>query len=1130
MTPRDAASLRQIEAAHPGRSTWLSANAGSGKTRVLTDRVARLLLEGVPPAHILCLTYTKAAASEMQNRLFRRLGDWAMLDDAALQAALQELGVAPADPAFLREARTLFARAIETPGGLRIQTIHSFCSALLRRFPLEAGISPQFTEIEDRAADLLRQDVLDQMASGPESGLVQAVADIDTDQTLDRLAREIAGARRDFDTPHTPETIARAYGLPSGMDEETLLADVFFGDTLARLAECAALLAGGSAKDIEAGAKLKTVLSPDLAGLEVLESVLLFGESSKTPFCAKIGKFPTKDTRNGPMAHLMPWLEGLMARVEAGRETRLALAAARRDAALHRFATAFLARYAEAKQTRGWLDFDDLIDRARALLSDPTVAAWVLYRLDGGIDHILVDEAQDTSPRQWAVIEQLAQEITAGAGARSDRGRTIFVVGDRKQSIYSFQGADAAEFDRMQDHFAARLELTEAPLQRISLEYSFRSAPAILDLVDRTFDGRAASGFAQDQKHRAFRTEMPGRVDLWPLVPASQTDTPPNWQDPVDRVVPSHHYLVMARRAVARIAQLIDEGHPLPTSGGARPMRPGDVLFLVRSRSPVFHEVIRACKAAGLPIAGADQLAVMQDLAVRDIGAVLAFLDLPEDSLSLATALRSPLFGLGEQALFDLAHRRSDPWLWPALQARRDAFSEAVAILDDLRTQSEFLRPYDLIERLLTRHDGRRRLLARLGPEAEDAIDALLAQALVYERTEIPSLTGFLGWMQAEDLKIKRQADAAGDRIRVMTVHGAKGLEAPVVVLPVATAKLRPQATRVLADADGPFWKRAQAQQPARQRAALARAAEDSAREEDRLLYVAMTRAECWLMVGGAAEDGKAATGWYAQIEGAMRAGGAVAQGFDFGAHGQGRGLRLATGTWPAQSGPVAVDAPQAPRQAPDWATQPPVAVPDAPGPRSPSDLGGAKALPGADGDLTEVAQARGTLIHLALEHLPGVPPERRRAVGLGLLARAAPDLDEATRAALCDEALVVLDAPACAPVFSPGALTEVAVTGEAPGLGRMRGVIDRLIVRDGHVTAVDFKSNRTVPQAPAQVPEGVLRQMGAYAALLAQIYPGHVIETGILWTATASYMPLPHDLVTQALRRAELDLGPPRA
>ncbi|MEZ5714553.1 MAG: UvrD-helicase domain-containing protein [Paracoccaceae bacterium] len=509
-----------------------------------------------------------------------------------------------------------------------------------------------------------------------------------------------------------------------------------------------------------------------------------------------------------------------MARVEATRLTRLNLAAARQSHALHRFATAFLRHYEARKQARGWLDFDDLIQRTRTLLNDPQVAAWVLYRLDGGIDHILVDEAQDTSPAQWNVIERLAQEFTAGMGARADVARTIFVVGDKKQSIYSFQGADPREFDRMQAEFRARLAATNRPLQSSVLEYSFRSAHAVLALVDRTFEGREGAGFAPDQRHKAFFDAMPGRVDLWPVVEKSDKPEPRDWYDPVDMLGPDEPVSILARQVAEGIAAMIGSAH-IPVKQGRsgdfalRPVHAGDILILVQRRSPLFHAIIRECKALGLPIAGADRLRIGGELAVRDVAALLRFLDLPEDDLSLATTLKSPLFGWNEQDLFTLAHGRKG-FLWEALRA--DAtHGETLAILDDLRRQADFLRPYELIERILTRHRGRQRLLERLGREAEDGIDALLAQALAYERAAVPSLTGFLVWLDSGEVEIKRQMESAGRQIRVMTVHGAKGLEAPIVILP-DTAKRKLEVKDQLLTGDPGAVAQPSRRHPARDR------------------------------------------------------------------------------------------------------------------------------------------------------------------------------------------------------------------------------------------------------------------------------------------------------------------------
>ncbi|WP_264211765.1 double-strand break repair helicase AddA [Leisingera thetidis] len=1113
MTIRDAASEAQFRAARPDASTWLAANAGSGKTKVLTDRVARLLLQGVQPQHILCLTYTKAAASEMQNRLFKRLGEWAMLDDPALIAALTELGEVNTAAEDLAQARTLFARAIETPGGLKIQTIHSFCASLLRRFPLEARVSPQFSEMDDRAGQLLRAEIMEDFAQGPETPLVDVLARHVSDSDFETLTAAICQRRADFGQPLNWNGLLELFELPGGFDETALEALVLLGGEEELLQRTREMLGQGGTTDQKAAAKLAGISKPGLADLSTLESVFLTGAGAKEPFTAKIDKFPTKKLREAHLP-LMDQLEPLMRRVEDARAKRLALAAARKSHDLHRFAAAFLPEYERRKQLRGWLDFDDLILKARQLLNDPGVAAWVLYRLDGGIDHILVDEAQDTSPVQWDVIEKLAQEFTAGEGARSDVERTIFVVGDKKQSIYSFQGADPDAFDRMQQEFGHRLAETGAGLQDASLDFSFRSSAAILKLVDLVFRDSPRAGFRKDALHRAFKSDLPGRVDLWPVVGKVEDDEDPDWTSPVDRPSSRHHAVILAERIAHSIKQMINSGVTIPEDGPERgtfqrrPVQAGDFLILVQRRSDLFSEIIRACKKAELPIAGADRLKVGAELAVKDIAAVLRFLALPEDSLSLAEALKSPLFGWSEQALFDLAHRREAMYLWPALRERAEEFPETMTVLDDLRANADFLRPYDLIERILTRHCGRQKLLGRLGPEAEDGINALLSQALAYERTDVPSLTGFLVWMQTDDLEIKRQMGAAGNMIRVMSVHGSKGLEAPIVILPDTAKRQPPRDAEIMLANGTPVWKLPKEQMPAAMLAAREAAQEKLQNERLRLLYVALTRAEKWLIVAAAGEVGEQGDSWYRMTERAMQDGGAVeliTEG--------GTGLRLQHGDWDGL--PLVEPAiPDVEKHTLPSVFTRPAGPYTAPAPAlSPSDLGGAKALPGDQGMDEDTAKARGSRLHLLLEHLPGRPEADWPQLAQNLLQKA----DDS--AELLAEASAVLKNALLSNVFRPDTLAEVPITADLHGT-RLHGIIDRLIVTPDKVLAVDFKSNATVPATPEQCPEGLLRQMGAYAHALAQIYPGRTIETALLWTRNAVLMQLPHDLVTGALMR----------
>ena len=1125
---RDAASERQVQAAAPGASTWVSANAGSGKTRVLTDRVARLLLEEVSPEHILCLTYTKAAASEMQNRLFDRLGSWAMKPDHDLRAELLELGVTGRlTGAKLRHARTLFARAIEAPGGLKIQTIHSFCAALLRRFPLEAGVSPNFKEMDERSAAELRTDCIEQMAQSADAMLVDRLASQISALDFDDIGAEIIRMKAAFSHAPNADAIYRDLGLLPGFCSGDLLDMVFIGGEGPLLDQLITGLATGTTTDLKNATKLSLAKGNCLSALLVLEDVFLSGSTSKEPFSAKIGKFPTKKLQIGALATVMPQIEDWMCRVEAARETRLGLSTAEKTVILGQFGQRFIQHYEAQKLLKGWLDFDDLILKARDLLTDPALAQWVLYRLDGGIDHILVDEAQDTSPVQWQVIEKLAQEFTSGEGARQNLIRTIFVVGDKKQSIYSFQGADPSEFDRMKDEFRRKLLALGQPLQDLTLEYSFRSAEAILRLVDATFEHHVASGFGKTSLHRAFKSDMPGRVDLWPLVERSAPAEESPWYDPVDRLGAQHHSVVLARRVAAEIQRMIVEKTPLPRGGKddaasvARPVQPGDFLILVQRRSDLFQELIRACKLRDLPIAGADRLKVGAELAVRDLAALLSFLATPEDSLSLAVVLKSPLCGWDEQALFALAHGRDEPFLWQALRRQRARYPELVEMFETLMGQTDFLRPYDLIERILTRYDGRQKLLARLGGEAEDGIDALLSQALNYEQGTIPSLSGFLIWMQTDALEIKRQIDSNSNQIRVMTVHGAKGLEAPIVILPDTARRDIKITDQIVRHPEQPLWANSTAERPQITRDLIDGMKQRLIHERDRLLYVAITRAEKWLIVAAAGDLSQDGSDWYSRISAGLQT--IRATGHDFGF---GRGLRLQTGDWarldfgtekPPVLGGFAVLPPHFCQPAPK--VFPPEKT------LAPSSLGGVKALSDARGTDVEAALQYGHLIHLLLEHLPGRPQSDWPELANQLLARASCDAKNLDASAVIAEVTALLTTPELSHIFASQALAEVAISATVPDLEgrRIQGSIDRLLVNRDEVLAVDFKSNAAVPSDAALCPEGILRQMAAYSAALKLIYPDKIIKISILWTKTATLMPLCDSALRAALTRAEV-------
>jgi len=1121
MTLNDA-TLRQIEAADPQRSTWLSANAGSGKTRVLTDRVARLLLNGTKPENVLCLTYTKAAASEMQNRLFKRLGEWAMMPAGTLRDQLVEMGAAVAvDDAYIADARKLFAAAIETPGGLKIQTIHSFCAGVLRRFPLEAAVSPQFKEMEDRAAQLLRDEVLEEMAAGPHGDAVSGFAKYYTGADVGGFLASITARKAAFLNPASNEDLRTAFNLNEGATPDDAITIAFTGSEGGVVDDMIEACRSATKSYQTFAAKLKAlnVDTPDMTTLNAVMALLLYADKT-----SKSRNWPQSNHKSSveAVAHIADDVHAWMDRTADAYDYICRVNAYEKSRALLAFATPFVQAYEARKMQRAALDFDDLISKAKALLEDPAVAQWVLFRLDGGVDHVLVDEAQDTSPDQWDIVRLLTQEFSTGIGANPDRQRTVFVVGDKKQSIYSFQGADPERFDRMRDYFEGELAQVNRPLQTKELEHSFRSSEAILRLVDQTFTAEMADGLGERIKHIAFKDDMPGRVDVWPVVEPSDKPEEREWDDPIDLKGRTNHQVILARQ-IAQSIKLMIETERLPVKDGdtwaRRNITPGDVLILVQRRSDLFGEIIAACKTAGLDVAGADRLKLGGELAVKDISALLQFLALQDDDLSLAAALKSPLFGWSEKQLYTLAQpRKKGQSLWEALR-KSGSHEDTLRVIRDLRNNADFLRPYDLVNRLLVRHGGRQNLIARLGHEAEDGIDALLSQALGYEQSAVPSLTGFLTWLQTEDVTVKRQMDTAGDRIRVMTVHGAKGLEAPIVILPDTTKRKREVRGDLLTANGQVFWKPKSDVMPQVLRNVQDHMIDAQDRERRRLLYVAMTRAENWLIVAAAGDAGENTDSWHATISGAMGDVDSVDHVTAFGPI-----KRFNRWNW---DGGDLVDA----KIAPDIATPTPKfgdTLPDVPlrhTTRSPSDLGGTKIMPGeTHTDASDVALAWGRIVHLLLEILPQTAPDTRGKTAREL-AKNHPDAGLIENLNdIVDEAITLLNRPETAWVFDTG-MAEVPISANLAALNdeQIYGIIDRLIITETEVIAVDYKSNRVTPDTPGQTPDGVIRQMAAYRDALRQIYPTHRIRSIILWTRTGETTELDDQTLDAALIRAAM-------
>jgi ATP-dependent helicase/nuclease subunit A len=1133
----------QRRASEPGTSVWVSANAGSGKTHALTTRVARLLLSGTPPERILCLTFTKAAAAEMSARLYARLGTWATMEEDALASAIKEIEGSVPDAAKCAAARRLFARAVETPGGLKIQTIHAFCERLLGRFPLEANVPPQFDILDDRhALELMgevRDTVLRRATAMPDTSLGRALSYVV--ERVDELAfggliAEVTGPQRGnfrkmlagfggFDG--IVQAIRAALAIGEGESVEAILTEMA-SPPKKTLEHAIKALSEGSSTDKERAAKLKRFLASN-ARRELLDEYrLLFLTKEDEPRKSLITKKPAEKYPNAADALVLEQdrLVKLMARLRA-------LRVAEATEAIMAIAVAILEAFGEEKRARALLDYDDLIEKSRALLTTSAMAPWVLFKLDGGIDHILVDEAQDTSPEQWDVVTRIADEFLSGAGARNLR-RTIFAVGDEKQSIFSFQGADPARFDAMKRYFEQRTKEAELAWDYVPLTRSFRSAPEVLAAVDKVFaDERARQGLTASghvDPHIAHRELDAGLVEIWELEKPEEGEDPDPWDAPLDYVTGT----VPSSRLAARIADTIQgwiaSGEKLVAKG--RPIRPGDILILVRRRNEFVGEMVRHLKDRNIPVAGADRMVLTEQMAVMDLMALGRFVLLPEDDLTLATVLKGPFIGFTEEELFNLAWGRSGT-LWKALKEKTGTeahCARAEAFLSRLLDLADFEPPYEFFAHLLTGEGGRERLLARLGPDAADPIDEFLSLALDFERDHPPSLEAFLHWVERGAAEIKRDMDQGRDEVRIMTVHGAKGLEADIVFMPDTCAAPGGSHDPALLSlppvgGDGPrllLWPVRKREEDDVSAAAREKLRELQAAEYRRLLYVALTRARDRLYIAGYQSTREPSEDcWYRLIEKALLPHAKKVELPD------GRLVWRIEGKQRRKVKAAAAEADPEKIDLPGWARAEAPAEPTPSRPLAPSRLPPEDMAEPAPAPFTQKDAAlrfrRGGIIHRLLETLPDIALSERRDAARRYLSLSVHELSEDEAREIEESVFRVLDDPGLAPLFAPGSRAEVPVVGTVEFRGEpllVSGQIDRLAVTDDEVLIVDYKTNRPPPGTPDAVAPAYMAQMAAYRAVLSSIYPGRAIRCALLWTEGAHLMELPGDALENALKR----------
>lgn len=1134
----------QAKASDPGTSAFVAANAGAGKTHVLVNRVIRLLLDGVSPEKILCITFTKAAAANMAQRVFETLGRWVTLDDAALDAAIAATGAAKLSAKTRERARELFACALETPGGLKVQTIHALCTRLLQQFPFEANVPARFAVLDDRDQSEMMERanlaVLLEAANAPDSAVGRALTTAmayAADVTFKEVVREACLSREHFlawadqagGVAAARAQLARTLGVTDDDRLADIERDIVDGPHLprARWKHAAAIFMTGSKTDQDQANRLLAAFDLDGgAQLEIYFSVFLTQnlEPRKSLLTKKLG-----DAQPG----LAQTLSDEAARLTGLLEKRRAVIQRDRTEALLTIASTVAAHYRAEKQQRGLLDYDDLIDKTLAML-DNISSGWVHYKLDRGVDHVLIDEAQDTSPRQWDIVDRIIAEFTAGEGARDGVKRTIFAVGDEKQSIFSFQGAAPREFDHRRRELERRFTHAGLRFAPVSFTYSFRSGATVLSAVSETFKTQdiyrsITTDLDGMPPHLALSDAAPSLIDLWELEKPDERPDIEGWQAPFDAVSETSPQVKLARRVQAEIATLIGNGTMTGPANDRRRLRYGDILVLVRRREKTFNAVIQALKYAGIPVAGADRLKLTEHIAVIDLMSLADALLLPRDDLALAVALKSPLFGLDDDDLLTIAPKRKGS-LREALAQHADSDPKLKAAHDRLASYGKRAltdTPFTFYAWLLGGDGGRARILKRLGPEANDALDEFLDLALNFERKAPASLQGFMAWLRAADTDVKRDMDIGRDEVRVMTVHGAKGLEASVVfMVDTTTSPSDSQRLRLIrvpqgnADPHGlhvNVWAGSKSDDPAAVAAARAAMLDDTEDEYRRLLYVAMTRAADRLIVGGCQPGNRNAVrehSWYDLIAKGLAASDLQCEEIDttFGV------VKRYTRAGDTHSTTVPASEAETTTafSLPPWlrAAAPP--DPRADAVLRPSDADDDKAHGIRSGESPEQrarALQRGTLVHRLLQSLPDLGREQRLEAARRYLARAARGWSEADREALIAQALALLDDPRFAPVFAPGSRAEVSIVGRLPhprgGHVLVSGQIDRLVVTDDAVVIVDYKTNHAPPTHAKDAPPAYIRQLALYRAVLAKLYPGRTIRAALAWTETLEMMEL---------------------
>jgi ATP-dependent helicase/nuclease subunit A len=1069
------------DALDPRGSAVVEACAGSGKTWLLVSRIIRLLLDGAEPSNILAITFTRKAAQEMQARLSQWLRFMATAPDADVRAFLAQRALPGAEiESLLPRARKLFEQTLTAQPGVTINTFHGWFLELLKHAPLSAGTgSAALVEQTSALLDEAWQNLADELATADDSGIDTHLKLLFRDYGLEntqKLLRNFIQRRAEWQafTQDKADSLSAAceqLRLELGVDPAADPIGRFFAEQgEVEAAFVAQLLAGGTEKQQTEAARLHRNQRADPEYFSELHAVLLTKEGTPRKAIADRARKQgdSAEGRYRALCERVLEVEAALAEQKAWRANVAALACG----------VAYLDHYRRLKQDRGQIDFVDIESRVWQLLADSEHAEYMQHKLDARYRHILLDEFQDTNPLQWQILRAWL-DASEAAGTHP----TVFLVGDPKQSIYRFRGAEPRLFGQATEYLAAYYGA-----RHLQQNESRRCAPAIIDAVNRTLAKQPA--FPHFHAHTAHNAALPGGVCLLPVAEAPQLDEPPreSLRNPLNEALAERHraQAIEARHLAQTISQLVGRLQ-IADDTRTRPARHGDIMVLARSRTHLAH-FEDAFKAAGIPYLTARRGGLLDTLEALDLTALLEFLVMPFADLRLAHVLRTPIFAASDTDLIALSGREERTW-WQRLRAMvaagaaSPALRRAHARLERWRTLTDSLPVHDLLDRIYFEGD----VLAAYGAAAPEPMRsavqanllAFIELALKVQGGRYPSLPKFLEELRglreaAEEESPSEAAPEAGvDAVHIHTVHGAKGLERPIVCLiDTHRAENSRDTFDVLVDwepgapAPGHFSLYTVKDERGSARSAyFARQQEFAATENFNLLYVAMTRAKQYLIVSGSDND-KAQDSWYQRLRAAL----------------------------PKDT----LDLTHLPALAADRTT--PAAAATFPGMTQACPTGQRMSSG------KSAARLRGIALHRLLEYLtvPGAAPDRaafRRELGLELAA-----FD-----ALWQEAEAIVATPALARYFDPAqyqrACNELAYVNAQGELRR----IDRLVEFHDEVWILDYKMGEVpTEQDLSALAAPYRKQIAEYRCAMASVFPERPIRTALIFSGGRLHEILP--------------------